>query len=110
MFKSKTPEKEKDTTANVAEVVASTVQQQHSVVEQPSPGARSPEDLPVMQSSKLELVINAQTAAIRADYKRGPALMPMQPHASARRWEAMRSGLLVRLDRSTDVITSTACW
>jgi cytoskeletal protein CcmA (bactofilin family) len=37
MFKSKTPEKEKDTTANVAEVVASTVQQQHSVVEQPSP-------------------------------------------------------------------------
>jgi cytoskeletal protein CcmA (bactofilin family) len=37
MFKSKTLEKEKDTAANVTEVVASTVQQQHSVVEQPSP-------------------------------------------------------------------------
>jgi hypothetical protein len=29
MFKSKTPEKEKDMAANVAEVVAGTVQQQH---------------------------------------------------------------------------------
>jgi cytoskeletal protein CcmA (bactofilin family) len=37
MFKSKTLEKEKDTAAKVTEVVASTVQQQHSVVEQPSP-------------------------------------------------------------------------
>ena len=35
MFKSKALEKEKDAAANVAEVVASTVQQQH--VEQPSP-------------------------------------------------------------------------
>jgi cytoskeletal protein CcmA (bactofilin family) len=35
MFKSKTPEKEKDTAANVAEVAASAVQQKHSVVEQP---------------------------------------------------------------------------
>jgi cytoskeletal protein CcmA (bactofilin family) len=37
MFKSKAPEKEKDAAAKVAEVVASTVQEQHSVVEQPSP-------------------------------------------------------------------------
>jgi cytoskeletal protein CcmA (bactofilin family) len=37
MFKSKTLKKEKDTAAKVTEVVASTVQQQHSVVEQPSP-------------------------------------------------------------------------
>jgi cytoskeletal protein CcmA (bactofilin family) len=37
MFKSKTPEKEKDTAANVAEVAGIAMQQQHSVVEQPSP-------------------------------------------------------------------------
>src|SRR5215510_4731156 len=37
MFKSKAPEKEKDAAAKVAEVVASTVEEQHSVVEQPSP-------------------------------------------------------------------------
>jgi hypothetical protein len=35
MFKSKAPEKEKDAAANVIEVEARTVQQQHSVVEQP---------------------------------------------------------------------------
>src|SRR6266566_1956861 len=37
MFKSKVPEKEKDVAANVAEVAGTTVQQQHAVVEQPSP-------------------------------------------------------------------------
>src|SRR4030095_1204914 len=41
MFKSKAPEKEKDAATNVAEVVAKTVQQQHSVVEQP-PARREP--------------------------------------------------------------------
>src|SRR6266436_3071138 len=37
MFKSKAPEKDKDVAANAAEVVGRTVQQQHSVVEQPPP-------------------------------------------------------------------------
>jgi cytoskeletal protein CcmA (bactofilin family) len=37
MFKNKASDKEKDAAANVAEVVASTVQQQHSVVEQAPP-------------------------------------------------------------------------
>src|SRR5262249_50040305 len=37
MFKSKAPEKEKDVAAKVAEVVASAVQEQNAVVEQPSP-------------------------------------------------------------------------
>jgi len=37
MFKSKAPEKEKDAVAKIAEVVASTIEEQHSVVEQPSP-------------------------------------------------------------------------
>src|SRR5437667_11710878 len=37
MFKSKVPEKEKDVAANGAEVAGTTVQQQHAVVEQPSP-------------------------------------------------------------------------
>jgi cytoskeletal protein CcmA (bactofilin family) len=41
MFKSKAPEKEKDAATSVAEVVARTVQQQHSVVEQP-PARREP--------------------------------------------------------------------
>src|SRR5262249_61972903 len=37
MFKSKAPEKEKDAVAKIAEVVASTIHEQHSVAEQPSP-------------------------------------------------------------------------
>src|SRR5262249_15026020 len=37
MFKSKATEKEKDVAAKVAEVVASAVQEQTAVVEQPSP-------------------------------------------------------------------------
>ena len=37
MFKSKAPEKQKDLEANVAEVAAERVQEQHSVLEQPSP-------------------------------------------------------------------------
>jgi cytoskeletal protein CcmA (bactofilin family) len=37
MFKSKAPEKQKDLEANVAEVAAKRVQEQHSVLEQPSP-------------------------------------------------------------------------
>jgi cytoskeletal protein CcmA (bactofilin family) len=37
MFKSKVPEKDQNAAANVAEVVGSTVQQQHSVVEQTPP-------------------------------------------------------------------------
>src|SRR5438046_8154551 len=41
MFKSKAPEKEKNAAANMDEVVARTVQQQHSVVEQP-PARREP--------------------------------------------------------------------
>jgi cytoskeletal protein CcmA (bactofilin family) len=41
MFKSKTPEKEKEAAANVAEVTGTAVQQQHSVVEQP-PVRREP--------------------------------------------------------------------
>jgi cytoskeletal protein CcmA (bactofilin family) len=41
MFKSKAPEKEKDAATNVAEVVARTVQQEHSVTEQP-PVRREP--------------------------------------------------------------------
>src|SRR5438034_4395420 len=39
MFKSKAPEKDQNTAANVAEVVGRTVQQQYSVVEQPPPRA-----------------------------------------------------------------------
>src|SRR5262249_35198269 len=35
MFKSKAPDKEKNAVANAAEVVGSTAQQQHSVVEHP---------------------------------------------------------------------------
>ena len=41
MFKSKAPEKEKDAAAKAAEVVAKTMHQQHSVVEQP-PARREP--------------------------------------------------------------------
>jgi cytoskeletal protein CcmA (bactofilin family) len=41
MFKSKAPEKDQDAAANVAEVVGRTLQQQHSVVEQP-PARREP--------------------------------------------------------------------
>jgi cytoskeletal protein CcmA (bactofilin family) len=41
MFKSKAPEKDQNAAANVAEVVGRTVQQQHSVVEQP-PARREP--------------------------------------------------------------------
>jgi hypothetical protein len=41
MFKSKGPEKDQDAAANVAEVVGRTLQQQHSVVEQP-PARREP--------------------------------------------------------------------
>ena len=41
MFKSKAPEKDQNTAANVAEVVGRTVQQQYSVVEQP-PTRREP--------------------------------------------------------------------
>jgi cytoskeletal protein CcmA (bactofilin family) len=37
MFKSKAPEKDQNAAANVAEVVGRTVQQKHSVVEQPPP-------------------------------------------------------------------------
>src|SRR6266446_691798 len=37
MFKSKAPQKDKNAAANAAEVVGRTVQQQHSVVEQPPP-------------------------------------------------------------------------
>src|SRR5947209_15452989 len=37
MFKRKVPEKEKAVAANVAEVAGTTVQQQHAVVEEPSP-------------------------------------------------------------------------
>jgi cytoskeletal protein CcmA (bactofilin family) len=37
MFKSKAPQKDKDAAANAAEVVGRTVEQQHSVVEQPPP-------------------------------------------------------------------------
>src|SRR5438309_5310858 len=41
MFKSKAPEKEKDAAAKAAEMVAKTMHQQHSVVEQP-PARREP--------------------------------------------------------------------
>src|SRR5260370_23452578 len=41
MFKSKAPQKDKDAAANAAEVVGRTVQQQHSVVEQPPHRGRS---------------------------------------------------------------------